>query len=267
MNQTVIFVHIPKTAGNTLRAVLTRNCGPARFYYREGGDLGRLEAFKRDYATAISRFGVVGGHVYFGFHEVMTNPFRYLTMVREPVSRVVSQYRFIRSGQSGAWLKGRLDEVSLREFVERGLDETTDNCQVRRLAGLYGRYEEQPYGAARKSLLDDAWKNICHHRILVGVQSEFDRSLLLYRRELGWKRLPVYRNKNVTRPVKGIARKPESLATEEIEAIRAKNLLDLELYGRIDEKFGEVRQSISDRDVRRFQFLNRMINSLAFWKK
>jgi hypothetical protein len=267
MESTTIFLHIPKTAGNTLRAVLTRNCGEPRFYYREGGDLGRLAAFQKDYASSGSTFGVVGGHVYLGFHESMAGSFRYLTMLREPVSRVVSQYRYVLSGQSGDWLKGALEGVSLKEFVERGLDETTDNCQVRRLAGYHGRYEDHAYGAAPDSLLEDAWNNVVRFRILIGVQSDFDRSLLHYRKELGWKSLPFYRSKNVTRPVKGVGRKEGALDAEELEAIRDKNRLDEELYRRIDEQFGQVRNSISAAEVQRFQFFNRCINSLAFWKK
>ncbi|MCB0028122.1 MAG: hypothetical protein KDE28_09465, partial [Anaerolineales bacterium] len=60
---------------------------------------------------------------------------------------------------------------------------------------------------------------------VVGLQEQFDSSLLLMQKAFGWRRIE-YRKRNVTqnRPAQ------ETLSAETLAAIREANLLDLQLY-------------------------------------
>jgi hypothetical protein len=73
--------------------------------------------------------------------------------------------------------------------------------------------------------LNIAKKNLADHFAVVGITEEFDRSLILISRLLGWSH-PFYTKQNVTR------RHPhkEELPRETLRVLQAYNELDLELY-------------------------------------
>jgi hypothetical protein len=93
---TLFFMHIPKTAGSTLRQVFTRQFdehdihqvydGPSIAAYGERSD--------RD------RFRLVIGHFPFGVHQGQNQPCRYATMFRHPVHQVLSHYNHLASEQA-----------------------------------------------------------------------------------------------------------------------------------------------------------------------
>ena len=227
---TVVFVHIPKTAGITFRSLLDRHYPPDRRYWvpdpdsPDPEDLPALDHFVdalRSLPTEqLQTLDLVGGgHFPFGIHEALPRPARYITFIREPIDRVVSFYYFLRSHPS--FLHSSAHYLTLREFAEQNITGNLHNGQTAFLAGKGLRYER----CFDQDLLVDAKANIRAHFAAVGVTERFDESLLVLRRQLGWGRPLYYREQNVNR-----ARSREELDTETRASIEALTELDQELY-------------------------------------
>ena len=95
------FLHVPKTAGTALRRVLAEQYGPDRvleLYHGIGAD--DVERLRRMEARDWQQVRAVAGHMEYGIHELIPFPVRYVTMLRDPVDRIVSHYSY-RARDSG----------------------------------------------------------------------------------------------------------------------------------------------------------------------
>ncbi len=111
-----IFVHVPKTAGDAFRNIVTRNLAPGRAldasfeypqtYYNCHTRRVEISYTKEEFFTYLesltdaekNKIFFIGGHnAYFGFHTLFHKPARYITFLREPVARTISLYNFHRT--------------------------------------------------------------------------------------------------------------------------------------------------------------------------
>jgi len=96
-SESVCFVHIPRTAGGTLKEVLSR-AFPEGTVNDAGNVLNNPERTAeklRKLRYAESR--ILIGHVPYGVYRAhMPAPVRYVTLLREPVDRVVSHFHHDR---------------------------------------------------------------------------------------------------------------------------------------------------------------------------
>ena len=95
--ETLIFLHIPKTAGSTMHAVLWRLYGRKHVFMATVR--GRHVELMDDLAERLHEpppLKAVISHVGFGFHERLeaARPYRHYTFLRNPVDRVISHYFF-----------------------------------------------------------------------------------------------------------------------------------------------------------------------------
>ncbi len=117
----MVFVHLPRTGGTTIERVLDRKYRSRVLHVetlREPlASVGDLPFDERAAAR------VVAGHVHYGVHEHIPHECVYVTMLREPVSRVVSMYHFIR-GNPKHWLHDELvrSGMGLEEFARTAAD-------------------------------------------------------------------------------------------------------------------------------------------------
>jgi hypothetical protein len=245
----VIFIHIPKAAGRTIRSIVTRQYAPGEILPIEG-QLGEPHIPPLEDTR---RARMVIGLVHYGFHQQLPSPSTYLTLLREPVSRVLSLYRYIIANQRHhlhEWVASK----GLIGFVSSDVDtHEVENGQTRQIAGITERSSLDPSSLARaKQHLEESFT-------AVGLVERFDESIMLFKRRLGW-RLPFYVRKNVTGT-------PATRATDEaLEIIRSRNTLDIQLY-----EFG---RDLFDREMRRegpsFQMEVTMFRALnaaaqAYW--
>ena len=217
---TVVFLHIGKTGGTTLRRVLRRQYPEsemmvvrARARPREEtlADFAKLPEAER------ARPRLILGHTVFGLHELVPRPSTYITLLRRPVSLVLSQYGFVRR-TPGHRHHQAAQGMGLEEYLASGLAQEMNNSQTRALAGAV----EVPYGENPPELLELAKRNVEEHFRVVGLTERFDESLVLFGLAFGWSRLSYVRA-NVAS--KRVVPSPAGLA--EIERL---NALDLELY-------------------------------------
>lgn len=235
----LFFLHIPKTGGTTLEHCIYDTClsqdsvsnkceffhsgiyyYPFEFFWDDNFKLphSSIRTLLRDDLRAVM------GHFFFGLHRRVTRPATYVTLLREPVERVVSLYWH-------CWQEGRPGD--LEEFMLRGLRET-DNDQTRRISGI-----SPPFGECTVEMLERAKCNLTQHFSVVGTTEKFHETLVLLQRYLRWNEAPVYlpRVVNLNR-TKGDAPKPH-----EICLIAKQNEFDLALY-----KFAEnlLKKKISE---------------------
>jgi hypothetical protein len=180
----LLFSHIPRTAGSTVKYVLRSTLGhrqtllDAHFYDTEGEDL--------------HRFALVEGHLGVDFFAARFGADWHangLTMLRDPTARTVSQARHIRArpGPFQDQLQARVrDPDELFTRVPR-----LTNLQTKYLAGLHLDAPEIDAGAlvAARANLD---------RLAFGVAESFDSSMALLMERLGYG-IPKFDVANVSR--------------------------------------------------------------------
>lgn len=221
--RTVCFLHVPKTAGRTLEAILERYY-PADVTYDVYGEIPQAIARLRSLPIrAKRRLRLVKGHYGFGLHECLPQPVTYITFLRDPIERIISHYYYVRRDPTHPLHETlRARDMTLREYVTGGHSVELDNGQVRLLSG-----EEQAhaFGRCPARLLEQAKQNIERHFALVGLVERFDESLVLLQHIFGWTDVR-YRKRNVTKNRTTQARIPQAT----LDAIWQHNQLDFKLH-------------------------------------
>jgi uncharacterized protein Yka (UPF0111/DUF47 family) len=90
----LVFLHLPKTAGMTLRGILERVYAEfgVEFLTNRGGE---LRAFARRPLAERRRVALLAGHIPWGAQAAIPGA-RAITVLRDPVERVISFYHFTR---------------------------------------------------------------------------------------------------------------------------------------------------------------------------
>lgn len=240
--RTLIFLHLPKTAGNTLQTVLTTQYPEDSIYWTTPGRAPHaIEDFAAADESERGKYRLIIGHMFYGIHEKIPHDSTYITVVREPVDRIISNYHFNLTHDEAPHY-GYLNEnnISLEEYVVRGIDVSTDNLQSRRLCGMDGRPRITPIGKCPQSMLDRAMRNLRDNFTVVGLLERFDETLMLIRREFGWNSWPYYQRQNIT------AGRPKLTGTdpEVMRLIADRNRLDVALYAYARKLFnGHMRRA------------------------
>ncbi|MFG0283442.1 MAG: sulfotransferase family 2 domain-containing protein [Phycisphaerales bacterium JB039] len=233
----LIFVHIPKTGGRTLEDILRRVYLPtgAKHFEFEGGRECH-DRFIRIPLHLRDEFDLLDGHCHYGLHRRLSRPATYLTVLREPVDRVLSLYYYIHQCGGLHYMYEQVVKggVTLHEYVEMLLSVEVDNGQVRALNPEM--LWDVPNGQVRRPMLEDAKRNLEHGFASFGLTERFDESLILFQRALGWRDMDLrYRRQNVTasRP------KPAEVERRTLDLIREINQYDIELYEFAVDLFAE----------------------------
>ncbi len=218
VSEAVIFLHMPKGAGTTLNRLIEweyplfdiYSIDPV-FFRWSWAHLQRLSE-KR-----LKRTRVFKGHMLFGLHEILPQPATYITVLREPVDRVVSAFYFMRNYKlHPLYWKFRWENWSLEDFVRRS---PRDNVQCKIVAGA--EYEEP----CTAEICERAKENLVRYFSVVGLSERFEESLALMKLRFGWK-LRRYSSFNVTRT----RPKKEDLPRSALDLIMEKNSFDVALY-------------------------------------
>jgi len=216
----LVFVHLRKTAGTTLSYVMWRQ-------FRRGAAIdlnaATVEAANRTWnamtAEQRARVRCIRGHLPFGADLFAPRAVEFLTVLRDPVERVISEYFFnlTNAGQKhhAALTRGR---ITLDQYVHSELAVEAHNAQTRLLAG-------PDSGASPEAQLESAMTSLRDRIAVVGISERLDETLLLCRAVFGWRHV-VYRRINVNR-----RRRPTAtLAPASLAAIEEANSLDRRLY-------------------------------------
>jgi hypothetical protein len=223
-----IFLHIPKTAGTSLRELLSHMYGGERCLFLYGrefeGGPDTLAALRRD----AGRAAVVYGHMPFGVHEALgLRPF-YVAVLRNPVERVVSFFRHQERDRQSEYHEQIAAGMSMVDLLRSGRCHQVDNHMTRMLSG-----RDSPHSAVDRTALDDAMGNLQAHFGLVGLTEHMEETVVRLGRRLEWGSRPI-----APLPVLNVDPRPPPPLPEVVrEVIMRHNALDVELYDRVSEAF------------------------------
>ncbi len=256
----IIFQHIPKTAGTTLRYIIQYQFPASaicELYGSSGSPAQRIDKLQNLSESSRKKIKIINTHVGFGLHNYLHQPHTYITFLREPVSRAISMYYYYQKTKNPLFIN-----LSLKEFVQTYPG--VQNGMTKNLAGIVlqsqlSNSNNQKFDCDRKSL-EIAQRNIQEHFKFVGISERFDESLLLLRKILGWK-IPLFDKSN-------ISQKPKDIDRDTLELIKNLNQFDLQLYKYAEKIFEDLiqkQESSFNREVAEFQQANKSrINKLYY---
>ncbi|WMI68442.1 sulfotransferase family 2 domain-containing protein [Mangrovimonas sp. YM274] len=230
-NIAIIFTHIPKCAGTSLRESIIVNNIESSLIYRSGS-FKEILYYKNDFRYII-------GHWPYGIENYchINNPVRnrqklHITFLREPIDHLISFFYFQKQQIGYSAYKHEIGDKSIVEFYEsvpRAL-----NLQTKFCAGVfYDQLFRRTSKAGAKIQLNKAKQNLIKRFDFVGQFENYTNDLELMAKTYNLK-LDITHN-NVTKTHKRIAIK--DLSSKELNKLKELNSLDMELYKFASENF------------------------------
>jgi hypothetical protein len=243
--ETLIFLHIPKTAGiSVCLALVEKHARGEIFHIRSpvhvkapifSEDFGPHEDFVRLPRDQRARFRCVVGHMSFGLHEHIPGPVRYFTVLRDPLERFLSQVgqynRMVKRNELAANARA----VSVEEFA-RLKPQQMQNPQALLLSGMDpGEFRAVP----GEELLDLLQQRLRTCFRAVGTVERFGETMHVLSRTSGWTPFsPQRANVGDRRPQRG------ELSSEFIQRFEAANRVDQALFQFADQLLSEALQRV-----------------------
>jgi Galactose-3-O-sulfotransferase len=216
--EAVIFLHLPKTAGTTVNRLIEWEYRLSEMYSIDPFFFKWSAAHLRKLPPGrLKRIRMFKGHMAFGLHEVLSQPATYITVLRDPIDRVISAFYFMRSYKlHPLYWKFRRNNWTLEDFVRLY---PRENVQAKVVGG--SEYD----APCTPEILEKAKQNLRRYFSVVGLSERLEESLALMKLRFGWK-LTSYSSFNVTRS----RPKKDDLPKATIDLIGEKNAFDIELY-------------------------------------
>ena len=174
----IIFLHIPRTGGMSFRKIMDQVYGSENIGRCWWGDHAGKPIDEKD-----KNKSAWYGHFKFGLHTQLKDPdTKYLTILREPSARLVSEY--LRNGyrEKFGWTPKQFAENVSQAF---GWDNYGDNLQVRMISGA-----EKGELITRLHVYR-AIENIRNHFVHVGYSSQYNDLIDFVKEKLEWNVISV----------------------------------------------------------------------------
>jgi len=231
MPEPFFFLHLPRTAGTTVNDILRANFRPGEILslYRDS-DFKRLAGLGPE---ALEGIRLIQGHTLLHSYDpplMYSRPVRVFTFLRHPVTRLVSEYAFLKTWPETSLYRFLNDNaVTFRDYLtsmRRELRYRGKNPMTRLLSGCDFDLDGFP-----RQALDTAKRHLESVFGCFGLQERFDESLLVIGDALGLQNV-YYERRNVL--ATGVK---EDVGEADVQLALEKNAADMELYGFACELF------------------------------
>lgn len=234
----LFFMHIPKTGGLSLIQLLDNQFQPSEiFRLHSVASWKELEAFPPE---QLASYRLVRGHFRFGpldrqiFRYFCQNPL-ILTMLRDPVSRTISAYRYVKRDERAriheevvSKQMTLLDYVTYPRFSGR-----INNVQTHMVLGVVLGSPNRPGDGLELS--DEAMLMLAKEKLesfaFFGLTERFEDSVRLMTYTFGWPMADQVPSENVSPQPSSY----DSIDSATLEAIQRKTDLDAKLYAYAEE--------------------------------
>lgn len=213
---TLIYIHIPKCAGSTMMGVLRANY--SNEFYRV--PIGKWNEFKKASSEFKQGIGCLAGHFPYGLHRSLPQAHIYATMLREPVARVFSLYKYIQGFRRHPWFT-IARQRSFVGFVTKSGMVDAQNGMTRWLSG-------RRHVGAKKSSVPATEEDLALAKLhlwkmpAVGFVETFDESLAEFAHMLGWQETGY--------KMRQVGKNKRRATDEERQAVQNVNRFDVRLY-------------------------------------
>jgi len=228
--QPLIFIHLPKTAGTSLRKIVRKNYRSRElfFVYNRHPRFNSTEDLWNFGPEDFKKYKVIMGHFPFNKKLFPFEDRRFVTIIRDPVQRAISYYHHVMN--RAQW---RGNELSLADYMESSGDIQFQNHQVRLLAGM----KRNPI---TEKHLERAIRNIEEQFLFVGTSEKFARSVEHLHDILGWRRKKIF-YENVTP-----RERTENRFSEDILGrLREINEYDIRLHEWVSARLESMEEGVS----------------------
>lgn len=226
----IVFTHIQKTAGNSVIAFLRRCLTQPRVVRIHELEVASRETIKEVIDSKFGNYDVLAGHIPFSrrIDLLLDRPGANISIMREPVDRVVSLYFYLKANAS--WLdqgKYILDNnLSLKEFAKS--EAYFDNHMVRMMCDLDPMAVS--LGKCTDEMLEQAKVNVVKHFLLVGLTEKIHDFLAVLAHLFCWS-LDDVPKENVNEMRAPISK----ISSDALLTVAECNKYDVELYRFVKE--------------------------------
>lgn len=227
-SDTLIFLHIPKAGGSTFENILWRLYSPKSIYRLPDVMEERVKAIDKLQQLEISdkqQIKVLTGIMDFGLHKYIPQKSTYVTILRDPVDRIISHYHFVRNTEEHhLYSKLNFKNIGLQDYLTNYPLEEMDNGQTRLISGM-NTSDHTSQRMCTKADLEKAKQNLKERFAVFGILEKYDETLILTKRRLQWV-YPTYVQQNIAK----VKYTRNNIPSGTIKQIQSLNKYDIELY-------------------------------------
>ena len=232
----ILFDHLPKCGGSSLNAYLIAGFSNQKRFTIDGANPSTsVEEFKALPEEIRYEYSLINGHLANRLIEYANPECLKVTILREPVERIISLYYYIKKSEIH-FLHSKLIEanMSLEEYVTSDLSNAAKNWYTSHFSALSVKHIDQN----PKESVAKAVDNLFSKYDIIGLLSEYDAFIQSLKRHANLKTKYDNIKQNVTegRPT------PEEISPTTRKTIEEINYIDLDFYKKVTEKLKQKRE-------------------------